>query len=48
MTLNKNRIQVMVSDEILEALKQAAKAEHRTVSDFVRVHLLDILDLEES
>lgn len=42
-----NRVQAMLDDETFAALKQAAHAERRTVSDFVRVLIEKKLGTEE-
>lgn len=44
MGLNKNRVQVMLSDETYEALKDAAARDRRTVSEWLRILIEDTLN----
>ncbi|MDN4162933.1 ribbon-helix-helix protein, CopG family [Nocardioides abyssi] len=40
-----NRIQVMLDDETLDALKKAAKADKRTLSEYIRLLIEDHLNI---
>lgn len=41
MALNSNRVQVLLSDEVLEKVKAAAQQDRRSVSEYLRILIED-------
>lgn len=47
MSIARNRVQVMLDDETYDALREAAQDENATVSDFLRRHIKELLNITD-